>query len=1142
MNCRTPLLFILTWLLALSATSQQQTQWKKRELAFSRWVEDIGQCAAIEAEKRIDVSYMMMGDGFICYLSNQGLHFKKPLFDSEQYNERFEEIEKQVKSSGLDYQAREELEHSLRKEAWLAASSAEWLELRWSEQTKFKIIPSQSTGAVYHFNLDDNSQLTGAKEFETMELVDAQTGAVAHLSAVNGGIKYAFTLTNATQTKATVWTWSENAALSISPEGTLNIHNENFGLRDARPTATDATGSEIPTNYAIQGNRVSFNLESAVPNWPIVIDPWLISVDSTSSQALNVIVDDNFDALVYVNAWSASLDYIKKFDTNGNLIWASVFSAIAGTDGDIEIEPETGSIYASSIATTSKYDSDGLLLWSNNFYEAWTLEFNCTEKQFVGGGNFGPNGSKLHNLDPETGATLTTFLLPNDSTSGYDEVRAATSSPQGDYYFLTLTTIFKVCPALQIDYQIPNNFVSIPYFGPLYHISTGGTPWSEYNAIAVDSMFLFSYDGKKIIKRIAISGVAVDSTFMNDGINLYNDGIIVDACGDIYVGGQSRVYKLNSSLQLLDSSAVLGTVYDLSFSDSGNILVAGNDFLAKINMTHCGKLGCVPLDTFPYTYSPDTVVCLGDSVELIATGGDSYFWFPDYNINRQDSSHVKVFPAVSTTYGVVIKQDSCHFKIGYVRVFVDTITTYVLPPDTVICAGDEVVLTVSGTASIFAIKSDDLAYQDTGTTFFLSPDSTMHYLISSLNLDSSGCSAGYNIEVLAFPDGVPVGPLLQCDNDSIEIIIDSVDAAQWQPADAVFPPTGTEVKVHLLQSGYVHYTIDDHGRCQWGDSIFVVVEPAPVLLTPFNDTVLCTGKSFNYFINGADFYQWTPDTGLSSDTSGSVLITPSVDVIYTIIGTDTFGCSNQTTLDVKILPLAEAQLAEESIETCLNDMLVLNAEGSGVYRMLPQNATKQINDSTFEHIATQTTELTLIADLPGHCPDSDRVQINIPIFSNINTADTFMCRFSELILEISDDVEVSWYPSFGIEYIGDNRYKVTANTSTTYRIVSANECLDQDSIHINVISCAVDIPNVLTPNGDGINDFFKLDGEIFVATSCTIYNRWGQVVYEGDISKFAWDGHSNGTLVSDGAYYYLIDAETIFKETKQFRGYVQVLR
>lgn len=77
---------------------------------------------------------------------------------------------------------------------------------------------------------------------------------------------------------------------------------------------------------------------------------------------------------------------------------------------------------------------------------------------------------------------------------------------------------------------------------------------------------------------------------------------------------------------------------------------------------------------------------------------------------------------------------------------------------------------------------------------------------------------------------------------------------------------------------------------------------------------------------------------------------------------------------------------------------------------------------------------------------------------------------------------------------------------------------------ISVIDCEIEIPNIFTPNSDGMNDAFVISGiESFPGSRMTIYNRWGKVVYESDsYGAPFWDGthYKSGVEVADGVYFY----------------------
>jgi len=83
---------------------------------------------------------------------------------------------------------------------------------------------------------------------------------------------------------------------------------------------------------------------------------------------------------------------------------------------------------------------------------------------------------------------------------------------------------------------------------------------------------------------------------------------------------------------------------------------------------------------------------------------------------------------------------------------------------------------------------------------------------------------------------------------------------------------------------------------------------------------------------------------------------------------------------------------------------------------------------------------------------------------------------------------------------------------------------------IEVVSSALDIPNVFSPNGDGTNDYFLFSHQSIKQCKLTILDRWGKVIYKINIEDiYAWDGWNGKVLNSDrdapeGPYYYIIEA------------------
>lgn len=101
-----------------------------------------------------------------------------------------------------------------------------------------------------------------------------------------------------------------------------------------------------------------------------------------------------------------------------------------------------------------------------------------------------------------------------------------------------------------------------------------------------------------------------------------------------------------------------------------------------------------------------------------------------------------------------------------------------------------------------------------------------------------------------------------------------------------------------------------------------------------------------------------------------------------------------------------------------------------------------------------------------------------------------------------------------------------------------------DSISSNPVAAdpEIVIPNVFTPNNDGVNDVFFADTVNVTITSLEIYNRWGNLLFRSAPGTF-WNGNSeSGNPCSDGTYYYLLEYRTVNGEQRITKGFFTLIR
>ncbi|HEX8377187.1 MAG TPA: gliding motility-associated C-terminal domain-containing protein [Pedobacter sp.] len=116
---------------------------------------------------------------------------------------------------------------------------------------------------------------------------------------------------------------------------------------------------------------------------------------------------------------------------------------------------------------------------------------------------------------------------------------------------------------------------------------------------------------------------------------------------------------------------------------------------------------------------------------------------------------------------------------------------------------------------------------------------------------------------------------------------------------------------------------------------------------------------------------------------------------------------------------------------------------------------------------------------------------------------------------------------------GEISNTATVSASETDTDLSDNSSTDKKTI------TDLSIPNVFTPNGDGVNDHFEIRNlNIYKENKISIINRWGNAVFEMKNYNNLWDG--NG--LDEGTYFYVLEVKNATGKGKAFKGYITLLR
>lgn len=328
--------------------------------------------------------------------------------------------------------------------------------------------------------------------------------------------------------------------------------------------------------------------------------------------------------------------------------------------------------------------------------------------------------------------------------------------------------------------------------------------------------------------------------------------------------------------------------------------------------------------------------------------------------------------------------------------------------------------------------------------------------------------------------------------------------------------------------------------------------------TVFTNLTTAEGKLYNsnYMFN------WQFDNGSSSTLAApntTYALAGNYDV--QLYATTDKGCTNDTLIQVTVYDNPIADFSSTSV--CFNQITDLTDQSSIPFGTITSLEWKiegnSINAINVAHTFTNdgSIPVSLIATSNNGCKDT--VVNNVTVYS-LPVVD-FTTNLKE-IDNINNAVSFTNQSSGGIFYIWlfdettlvaqenpTHSFDIKVSCAPIYNkliVETGDGCVDSITKPINVVgNLLAYVPSAFTPDGDGINDFFKpelTDVEV-KDYFFQVFNKWGELIFQTDNLSSSWDGLHNNSLVQQDVYVWKIRAKTSCKnQTNQLSGHVTLVR
>ncbi|MDB5130940.1 MAG: hypothetical protein JWR02_689 [Mucilaginibacter sp.] len=333
----------------------------------------------------------------------------------------------------------------------------------------------------------------------------------------------------------------------------------------------------------------------------------------------------------------------------------------------------------------------------------------------------------------------------------------------------------------------------------------------------------------------------------------------------------------------------------------------------------------------------------------------------------------------------------------------------------------------------------------------------------------------------------------------------------------------------------------------YSSPLIVNVNPLPVVAAIPPQTV-CEGYTLTLTAAGGASYIWSGPNMANSTQNPLIInnVTPADAGNYSVQVISNKGCAAapvQTT--VKVVPKVVASVSN-SATVCAGGPTTLAASGGLYYKWTP--STGLDHDDTPNPVATplQTTTYSVNVSNDGCNDDTKSVTVTVlqtPIANAGSNKVIFEGQSVKLNGTLKGDsiTSVYWTPATNL----DNSALLTPiasptdNTTYTLNIVSKSCGTATSTVFVRVYK-KITVPNTFSPNNDGINDYWNIEALITYPESLlTVYDRYGQKIYQSTGYAKPWDGTGNGAPLPNGTYYYVIDLKN---KTPKIAGWVLIVR
>lgn len=731
----------------------------------------------------------------------------------------------------------------------------------------------------------------------------------------------------------------------------------------------------------------------------------------------------------------------------------------------------------------------------------------------------------------------------------------ATTSNYIDY---TGTICTSVCPGLSYPITITNGAFSGDYMAVCIDLNNNGSfadPGEFFPIGYVDAAGTIS--ANIIIPTSATSATVRLRVFCNTGNTPLTQN---DICGNLQAGDvQDYCLTINPGVALNLGNNVLqcggsvnlnagnaGSTYNWSDGSSGQTILASTSGTYSVTVTNTSACSVsssiqIYIKPVPLVYLGNDIISCSSEVTLNAGNpGQQYAW-------SDGETTQSILADTTGTYSVLVTNTSSGCAASdTIDVTIDTIPIIALNSVMPQCGGYDTLdagnpgasyLWSDGSSNETLIVSSSGTYRVTVSignqcTAAASENVVIHPLpVVTLNIQPNVCNT---ISDFRLYGGAPVGGTYYVD----------------YVADTVFNTINAGIAAHS-----VSYVYADTSGCADSATASITVRQHP-FITTVDFPSICTGSApvnlDSYFTPAGGVYS---GLGVATHFFYPPLSAAGNDTIVDIV-IDNYGC-----IDTSIFPFAINQAVKVSMmpsvldnAICAGQTVLFSAAGAQQYQYFVNGVAQDSMSSTntFSSFGLQNGDIVTVVGSNSCSADT-----SAPVGFDVHSL-AVVSAGNDTTVSLGQAVQLNgtangngllvyqWTPGAWLNTTNIPNPVYTGSADSVVFTLTVSDiygCIDSSHVTVHVsVPDAIVLPNVITPDGNGKNDTWKINSRVDLAGSkLIIFNRWGETVFFEQNYNNDWGGtyKDSGEKLPDGTYYYELTVPS--QNNHLYKGAVNIL-